>query len=297
MLADRLADAGVRYAALTDHDTVEGQARFREAMEARGIPTLPGLELTTELDGRLAHLLAYGFEPVASRSSWPRWRAMRYGRDVDYHSIAASLRAAGRGERPAPPTARRPWPVSENGQPAIADAIALIHRAGGRAFLAHPLVLEPDLGALETLLPRLKALGLDGIEADLRRVQHRAAGGADRPGPQARPADVRRHRLPRHRGPGKPRARHRACRSDEWLRFRAAVLDSPTLAQRPTASDVSDPAAVERDQRRGRSALGVAPSSCASCCRRSRPWGSSSSPCGASSCPRSSRRSWSASAR
>ena len=40
-----------------------------------------------------------------------------------------------------------------------------MHRAGGRAFLAHPLVLEPDVAKLDALVARLKALGLDGLEA------------------------------------------------------------------------------------------------------------------------------------
>ena len=244
-LADRLAGAGVRYAALTDHDTVEGQARFRAAMEAKGIPTLSGLELTTELDGRLAHLVAYGFEP-SHQELVATLARMRHGRDVDFHSIASSLRAAGRG-REAGPTDGTPAVAGvQNGHPATADAIALIHRAGGRAFLAHPLVLEPDLVALETLLPRLKALGMDGIEAtyaEFSTAQQAALIALARKYDLLTCAGTDYHGIEglgsRALGIDMPQA--------EWLRFRAALLDSPTLAQRPTASDVSDPAAVERD--------------------------------------------------
>ena len=39
-LAGALDAAGVRYAALTDHDTVEGLPRFQEALRKRGIESI-----------------------------------------------------------------------------------------------------------------------------------------------------------------------------------------------------------------------------------------------------------------
>ena len=62
-LAANLAAAGVRYAALTDHDSLEGLPRFQEALKKRGVACLPGVELTTQFNGREAHLLGYGFDP------------------------------------------------------------------------------------------------------------------------------------------------------------------------------------------------------------------------------------------
>ena len=38
-LAANLAAAGVRYAALTDHDSLEGLPRFQEALKKRGKPS------------------------------------------------------------------------------------------------------------------------------------------------------------------------------------------------------------------------------------------------------------------
>ena len=109
VLARNLAAAGVHYAALADHDSVEGLARFRRALESHDIPTLPGIELTTQLDERLVHLLAYGFDPeypelVATLAS------MRQKRIPDVHSITGSLRAAsghgpGNAGDEAPPSA------------------------------------------------------------------------------------------------------------------------------------------------------------------------------------------------
>jgi predicted metal-dependent phosphoesterase TrpH len=46
-----------------------------------------------------------------------------------------------------------------------AEAIGLIHKAGGVAILAHPNNLKMDLDATETYVRQLQALGLDGIEA------------------------------------------------------------------------------------------------------------------------------------
>ena len=57
-LGERLAGAGVRYAALCDHDTVEGWPEFRDALDARGVASLPGIELTTQHEGRIIHLVA-----------------------------------------------------------------------------------------------------------------------------------------------------------------------------------------------------------------------------------------------
>jgi PAS domain S-box-containing protein len=245
VLAQRLAAAGVRFAALTDHDTLEGQARFREALEARGVPTLPGLELTTQLDGRTAHLVAYGFDP-----SHPALVAtlarMRHGRDIDYHSITASLRAAGRHRQVGLEEASV-LDGADNGHPAIGDAIELIHRAGGRAFLAHPLALEPDIVKLEELVRELQALGLDGIEAiyDGFTSEQRVA----------LTELARRHDLLVCAGTdyhGIDGLGSRALGIDmpqeEWLRFRTAVLDAPGLASDgPTDEVATDPDARSRD--------------------------------------------------
>ena len=162
-LADSLAASGVRYAALTDHDSVEGLLRFQEALKRRGIGHIPGVELTAQCDGREMHVLGYGFD-----ANYPELKAtllsLRQASDADVHSIAGSLRKA--GARAAPGPDETPIPnAAPNGRLEIGAAIALLHRAGGRAFLAHPLMYETDVAALEALLARLKSLGLDGIEA------------------------------------------------------------------------------------------------------------------------------------
>lgn len=129
VLAELLANSGVRVAALTDHDTVEGLPRFAEVLARRGVAHLPGLELSTILEGTSIHLLAYGFDPHSP------------------HLAEALGRVRDQPGLPTP------------------EGIRLIHRAGGKAYLAHPLELEADLTRLKARLEALQAWGLDGLEA------------------------------------------------------------------------------------------------------------------------------------
>jgi PAS domain S-box-containing protein len=131
VLAGHLARSGVRVAALTDHDTIAGLARFREALARQGVGWISGLELSVITEAGPAHLLAYGFDPAAP----------------------SILEALVRVQEPA------------RGGLALSEALSLLHRGGGRGFLAHPLELEPELPRLRELLQAFKGLGLDGIEA------------------------------------------------------------------------------------------------------------------------------------
>lgn len=131
-LAKQLADAGVQVASLTDHDTVEGQARFREALARHGVAWIPGVELSASTEAGAVHLLAYGFDPAS-------------------HAMEMACRRA----RLLPDGAALP----------AREAIALLHEAGGKVFLAHPLTPDSDLGRLRERLADMKAQGLDGVEA------------------------------------------------------------------------------------------------------------------------------------
>ena len=162
-VAERLAADGVAFAALADHDTLDGLDAFRTRLTRLGIGCISGVEITTMLRGREAHLLAYGFDPDNPE--------LRAALAILRHRRLQLLRNA-------------VHPASDGGLD-IAAAIALVHRAGGTAFLAHPLLLEPDPARLDALLPDLKADGLDGIEALYSAFQ---------PGDQAALCDMARHR-------------------------------------------------------------------------------------------------------
>jgi hypothetical protein len=178
--------------ALADHDTVEGCAPMAAACAAAGLDFLPATELTAEQGGEEIHLLAYGIdagEPalLVALSTFQRVRQERVREMVGRLNrlrvplaaeavfALADCRAPGRPhvaralvnagccasldeaferflkkDRPA-------WvPKFKLAGPA---AIALIHRAGGLAVLAHP-----GLTCCDGAIPALVAAGLDGLE-------------------------------------------------------------------------------------------------------------------------------------
>lgn len=153
VLAGFLASAGVRYASLTDHDTLEGLPRFREALIKNGIGCLPGVELTTQLNGIEVHLLGYGFDP-----EYPELlttlQNLRQVKGLDVHSIADSLRKS--GTCPVDRDQSHSISAAPNGSLEADEAISLIHRAGGRVFWAHPLTYSSVLEILDRQMGDLK---------------------------------------------------------------------------------------------------------------------------------------------
>ena len=183
---------GLAAVALTDHDTVEGCARMAAACGASGIEFIPASELTAEQDGEELHLLGYFLNVNHPRllSELAKFQAVRQERiremvarinqlNIPLRAEAvftlANCRAPGR-----PHVARALVQAGlcrsldeaferflRKGRPAgvpkyrisAADAIALVHEAGGLAVLAHP-----GLNKSDNVIPALVAAGLDGIE-------------------------------------------------------------------------------------------------------------------------------------
>jgi predicted metal-dependent phosphoesterase TrpH len=56
--------AGLSVLAITDHDSTAGWVPAFEAAEGTGLTVLPGMELSTQLDGASVHLLAYLIDPA-----------------------------------------------------------------------------------------------------------------------------------------------------------------------------------------------------------------------------------------
>lgn len=164
VLAQRLAEDGVAFAALTDHDTVDGLSRFQKALYRRGIGTVSGVEVTAYLNGEEVHLLVYGFD-VSHPELLEALRGLRQVRDTATQSVAGQLRRVGAASVPggcAPKVGRVP---GVSGPLPAETVIALAHRAGGRVFLAHPFLLRQEREALRRVLTELMGHGLDGVEA------------------------------------------------------------------------------------------------------------------------------------
>lgn len=230
--------AGLVAIALTDHDTVNGVAQAQQAGEAHGIEVISGVELSTWEDADV-HLLAYGVDVgceellhALGRSQRDRQeRALRIvqrleelGAPVSFERV---LVEAGEGAVGRPHVARalvaagHVGTVREafdvylaDGKPACvqkrrlptAEAISLVHRAGGVAVAAHPGTYG-GADRLETA----RLAGLDGVEvlhslhgANLVRQFTEYAdrnglaktGGTDFHGPRGGGLDVGTVRIP-----------------------------------------------------------------------------------------------------
>lgn len=191
--------AGLVALALTDHDTLAGVPEAQAAAERLGLRLVPGVELSVHQDGTEVHLLGLHIGDVAGLQrgleairDQRRQRAVAMverlaaagapiafeavlaaadGGAIGRPHVARALVAAGhvKDQREAFDrflAAGRPAYV-EKARLEIAEGIAMIHRAGGLAIVAHP---GPD-GRRDRIEP-LVPLGLDGLE--VRHPSHSA---------------------------------------------------------------------------------------------------------------------------
>jgi hypothetical protein len=192
-LVARATDARLHAICVTDHDTVAGYAEAAEAGAALGVEVLPGCEISCDHGGKEIHLLgllvdAKDPELVAELRAFREERARHLPRIL--HRLAelgvpvteqevrqfASDEFVGRPHIARAMIARgyvghldeafekylgstAPAYVSRRRVP-VADAIALIRRAGGVPVIAHPGVYgygDREIGALQEV-------GLAGVE-------------------------------------------------------------------------------------------------------------------------------------
>jgi len=184
-------DAQLHAIAITDHDTVDGLDEATAAGAQLGVRIVPGVELSTHFDDEELHLL--GLHITDRESMRSALLELQKGRIVRAEQIVASLNASGvpvtmsavmaeaaDGAVGRPHVARamvaggwvRDFREAFDkwlgwGRPAymakarfdVAEAIALVHRAGGLAVWAHP-----GESATPTRVQRLADVGLDSVE-------------------------------------------------------------------------------------------------------------------------------------
>ncbi len=200
-LVDRAADLGLSALAVTDHDTVAGLGEAAVAAARRGLTFVPGVELSVEDDEGRFHLLGYGFDPddAALNDTLKTLRASRARRNAQMADKMSALGLpvtmddvrAEAGED-AQVIARPHFAQAlikkgvvgsvkeafdrylSTGKPLYlpkevltpADAIQMIHAAGGVAVMAHPgLVPMGDDALAERITSLSRDTGMDGIEA------------------------------------------------------------------------------------------------------------------------------------
>jgi len=183
---------GLAALALTDHDTVEGCVRTALACEAAKIEFITGTELTAEHDGHEIHILGYFLDITNPRllSETAKFQTVRQNRiremviklnEVNVPLSAEVVFKLANCRSPGRPHVARAL-VQEGlcsnldeaferflrkNRPAwvpkfkmsAAEAIELIHQAGGLAVMAHP-----GLNRTDEVIPALVEAELDGIE-------------------------------------------------------------------------------------------------------------------------------------
>lgn len=196
-LAEKAFREGLTALALTDHDTTAGLAEAGQACAARGIRFLGGIEVEIEWEAGEFHLLGLDLknpEALGDALTDLQDRRLQRNRKIfalmqeaglkgDYSEVEA-LAAGGQVGRPHFARFLVQRGKVESIQDAfthflgkggtfyqkkagldLAQAIDLIHSAGGLALVAHPMSLYLSFTKLGEKLAEWKTLGLDGIEA------------------------------------------------------------------------------------------------------------------------------------
>ena len=201
------AEAGLAAVALCDHDNIDGIDEAMTAGREAGVEVLSGVELST--CGRISRistcsvtvstLITRGCGRLSRNSRTFRAgrneqivervneKLLELGREpIDFREVLASAggtvgrphiaralieKEGGAKHRGGLPALSGPLQCPKRFFP-IDEAIALVHRAGGVAVLAHPPFVTPHPKVLEILLETFISIGLEGIEAYISGVSN-----------------------------------------------------------------------------------------------------------------------------
>lgn len=193
--------AGLGVLAITDHDSTAGWVPAFEAAEGTGLTILPGMELSTQLDGASVHILAYLVDPAdpallaetekirAERLHRAEAMVQRISRDyaLDWEDVLAQTTPGATVGRPHIADALvarghvpdrsaafasilhwRGGYYRPHEAPKPLHGVELIVGAGGVPVLAHPGARGPERVLSESRIRALVDAGLAGVE-----VRHR----------------------------------------------------------------------------------------------------------------------------
>src|SRR5262245_51793154 len=99
-LARKARAAGIDVLAVTDHDTLDGIAPAAREGRKIGLRVVPGLEMSSQFEGRDVHVLGIGVD-ASHRALRAQLAAMRRARRVRVRKICAALAGAGLDLAPA----------------------------------------------------------------------------------------------------------------------------------------------------------------------------------------------------
>ena len=196
-LVERVAAAGVRLMALTDHDTLSGLEPAQQAAQDHGVGFVPGIELSARWARGVVHIVGLGLDPanpalvtgVAAQQAQRQQRAERIGErlakrgfDGIRERVAQAVGAGVPGrahfardllEQGHVKTLQEAFDrYLKRGRPGYApvdwasidQVVEWIHGAGGVAVFAHPLRYQLSGGALRAAIQAFVAAGGRAIE-------------------------------------------------------------------------------------------------------------------------------------
>lgn len=190
-LVKKAAELGLEVIAITDHDTLEGIAEAQAAGRDLGLEVIAGVELSAKFEGKTVDILGYELQKMDElHALLSRMRKARENRAQiileKFADIGMPLRMEDVLEFSKGGVIGRPHIARAivkkgyvkdvqtvfdeylaDGKPCAVEktvispeeGITLIHNAGGKAVLAHPVLLGDD-----QLVERLLQFDFDGIE-------------------------------------------------------------------------------------------------------------------------------------
>lgn len=191
-------EVGLSAIALTDHDSIQGIAKARPVAESLDLELVPGVELSTDHEGKEIHILGYYIDEK-NPEFLAKLKDFVDGRDKRNEKMTALLRKEGfditmeqlYSEYPDSVITRAHFAryLVEHGfvknretvfSKYLGDscrcyvprekitpfqAVELIRLGGGLAFFAHPVLCHMDHDRLRFFIKALKDAGLAGMEA------------------------------------------------------------------------------------------------------------------------------------
>ncbi len=196
-ILEKCVEIGLESISITDHDTVDAHYELEKHFSGHqyDISIITGVEIDCDFSGKNVEILGYGFELedkelnayLSDIQIQRRERARKYISAVNEHFKKEILSEKdvflpGRSTILKPHVLRplidrgffksykdaKQFVASVGEMPlnriSAQAAVEMIHRAGGKAYLAHPGVYDFEFDFLSDIVLSLKKSGLDGIE-------------------------------------------------------------------------------------------------------------------------------------
>lgn len=196
-LVEQAANNGVKYLALTDHDSISGIEEASLSGELLGVNIIPGVEFSAQWKNQGIHILGLNFDPSADviHEAVERQEKSRYLRakticerleKKGFEGLYESALVFSAGQAPGRPhiasaMVEKDYVVNssaafkkylgagklgdiKNVWPHLDEVVRWITEAGGIAVIAHPRKYNMTVTKLRSLIADFKSCGGEGLE-------------------------------------------------------------------------------------------------------------------------------------